>query len=572
MKNKKKSRKLGFGGESMKSVKTKIVAIVLGCIILASTAIGAVSIMNSRRVVLEDSTRIMNLLCENKAENINALFSRIEQSVNTLSIHSLDQLKDVNQFITDSEYVNQYSEDLKDVAVNAAGNTEGALTVYIRFNPEITEPTSGIFCGRNRSDGKFKELEPTDLSRYNEDDMLRVGWFYEAEKSKKGVWLNPYYNENIDVEMISYVVPIYKENIFIGVVGMDIEFRMLTDIVKETSVYETGYAFLTNEDAEVVCHQALSAGTDLKKYNSGEIKRMAGMLTDSEDNGNQLLEYTFQGERKNAAFRGLINGMRMVLSVPSSEINEQANKLIVQIILGVLVVIGMAVIFTIFFTRRMVKPLLELTEAAKKVAAGDLNVSVTHQSKDEVGILADSFRQTVAHLHQYIAYINELAYRDLLTGVKNKTAYLELIEQMDGLGRIKKSCYAVVVFDINDLKTINDTKGHDFGDIYIMSACKIISKTFKKSSVYRIGGDEFVVLLEGEEYSFYESLLMCFEEEIKKYNSGVGDDMKVSIARGVAIYNEETDLNFNDVFKRADNSMYRNKAEMKQRRHSLQED
>lgn len=54
----------------------------------------------------------------------------------------------------------------------------------------------------------------------------------------------------------------------------------------------------------------------------------------------------------------------------------------------------------------------------------------------------------------------------------------------------------MIVFDINNLKIINDTLGHDFGDILIIDSCKLICKVFKRSPVYRIGGDEFVVILE----------------------------------------------------------------------------
>lgn len=76
-------------------------------------------------------------------------------------------------------------------------------------------------------------------------------------------------------------------------------------------------------------------------------------------------------------------------------------------------------------TRRIIRPLKELNEAAKKIAAGDLSITINHQTRDEVGTLADSFQQTVSHLQKYIDYINGLAYRDGLTGVKNKTAYQE---------------------------------------------------------------------------------------------------------------------------------------------------
>lgn len=125
---------------------------------------------------------------------------------------------------------------------------------------------------------------------------------------------------------------------------------------------------------------------------------------------------------------------------------------------------------------------------------GDLNVTINHQSEDEIGILAESFRHTVSHLQKYIDCINDLAYRDALTGVKNKTAYLEAINLLEQSIRLKRPTFAVVIFDVIGLKHVNDTYGHDFGDILILESSKMISRAFNQSPVYRIGGDEFVCI------------------------------------------------------------------------------
>ena len=147
----------------------------------------------------------------------------------------------------------------------------------------------------------------------------------------------------------------------------------------------------------------------------------------------------------------------------------------------------------------------QLTEAAKKIAAGDLSVNLLQRmgDKDEVGKLAESFQQTVEHLQKYINYINGLAYRDSLTGVKNKTAYIEAESRFEEQMRLGRPEFAVAVLDINGLKRINDTYGHDFGDMLIINACRIICKVFQHSPVYRIGGDEFAVILEKTDYEHY---------------------------------------------------------------------
>lgn len=546
----------------MKSLKTKVIALVLGCMLLSSFVIGSFSILSSKKAVSEDSAQIMNLLCENKSKEISALLSRIEQSVNTLTLYASRQIVDTDKFKKDSSYVDQFTEHLTDIAINAAANTEGAMTVYIRYNPEYTSPTSGLFCSKSSTDSTFKSLEPTNLSLYDPSDTSRVGWFYEPAKNKKGTWMEPYLNDNINIEMISYVIPFYANDVFIGVVGMDIDFSVLQTIVEETTVYENGYAYLTDENANLIYHQDLPRGTSLMDYNNGEFRAAAeALLKDSSQES--LITYNYHGYQRKASFRSLQNGMRLVLAAPTSDIDKQANQLILQILIASFVIVALTIIFTFIFTRRLVKPLLELTDAAQKIAAGDLSISITHHSKDEVGTLAESFRETVKHLHKYISYINELAYRDPLTGVKNKTAYLEVANQMDELARLKRPEFAVIVFDINGLKTVNDTYGHDFGDILIADTCKIICNTFKQSPIYRIGGDEFVALLEKEDYKNSIQLLSQMQHDIDVYNEQPHNKIKISVAKGIAVYSEATDFTFQDVFKRADNAMYFNKAKIK---------
>lgn len=545
----------------MKSIQTKFIILILGCVLSSSFVIGGAGILSSKKVADEDSARIMNLQCENNAEDINGLLSLIEQSVNTLAVYASEELTDVERLKTDPAYVSEYTKNIRSVAVNAANNTEGALAVYVRYNPEFTEPTSGLFWSRTALDNTFQQLTPTDFSRYSPDDVEHVGWYYIPVKSGKATWLEPYENKNINVEMISYVVPLYADNTTIGVVGMDIDFNVIKEIIASTKVYQSGYAFLTDEDANIMYHKELEKGTAM----SGLETTLQPVAEELKNGGgiNHLFPYSWRSEKKEMTFATLINGMRLAITAPASEINATKNTLILQMSIASVVIALLAVLLTIYMTRRLIKPLRELNTAAQKIAGGDLSVSLSYQTKDEVGTLADSFQQTVNHLRKYIDYINGLAYRDGLTGVKNKTAYQEAVSLLEEKSRTGKPEFAMVVLDINNLKTVNDTYGHDFGDMVIIEACKVICKVFKRSPVYRTGGDEFVVILENGDYDHYEELLDRFQMALDEFNEYARHDGKLSIARGIAVYDEYIDLSVDNVFKRADEAMYQNKMMMK---------
>lgn len=549
------------GGVIMKSIQTKFLVLILSCVVLCSAVIGGAGIQYAKHVVDADSAQAMNLMCEGKNGELDALLSRIEQSVGTLSVYALEQLGSVKKLKSDPDYVKKYSQQLESVAVNAAANTEGALAVYVRFNPEFTSPTSGLFWSKTDQSGRFEKLTPTDLSSYDPSDLQHVGWYYVPVKTGKAVWMEPYLNQNINVQMISYVVPIYKDNTVVGVVGMDIDFTMIEELVDDIKIYQSGYAFLADEKGMVMFHQQVSMGTSMERLDSSLIPAAKELATGS--SGNELFTYQWSGQEKKMAFRTLRNGMRLAITAPVKEIDAAKDRLVRLIFAAAVLITLLSALLTLLFTRRLVRPLKELNSAAQKIAAGDLSISLTQTTKDEVGTLAESFQQTVNHLQKYIDYINGLAYRDSLTGVKNKAAYQEAEHRLDEQIRYGRPEFAVVVFDINGLKWVNDHLGHDFGDMLIISACRLICETFKHSPVYRIGGDEFVTILEGADYEKYPELLDDFQRKVEQHEQSEHPYGRLSIARGIAIYSNASDLVFANVFKRADSAMYQNKAAMK---------
>ena len=120
--------------------------------------------------------------------------------------------------------------------------------------------------------------------------------------------------------------------------------------------------------------------------------------------------------------------------------------------------------------------------------------------------------------------------------------------------------FAVVVFDLNNLKEINDSKGHVTGDQYIKETCLIICNQFKHSPIYRIGGDEFVAVLEGQDFENREELLDDFNKKMDS-NMKNGD---ISIASGCACFDPSIDGNSHSVLERADEKMYQRKKQMKE--------
>ena len=154
----------------------------------------------------------------------------------------------------------------------------------------------------------------------------------------------------------------------------------------------------------------------------------------------------------------------------------------------------------------------------------------------------------------------EVAYTDPLTGVKSKNAYVEYVQDVNRQiesGELGE--FAVVVCDVNGLKYINDTFGHKAGDDYIRAACRIVCAHFEHSPVFRIGGDEFVAVLKGNDYECRDEILRAFNEEVEQ---NIGTTNAV-ISAGLSVFESEEDRNLHDVFERADALMYERKMQLK---------
>ena len=214
------------------------------------------------------------------------------------------------------------------------------------------------------------------------------------------------------------------------------------------------------------------------------------------------------------------------------------------------------------FSGRITKPLTDLTQAALQLDKGNYDVSLEYNEDDEIGILTRTFKQLIAHTKDYIASLNKQVYVDALTSVRNKAGYGKYIailqDKMDEPDQELE--FAFGVFDCDDLKHINDTYGHDKGDIYLKTASKLICNIYQHSPVFRIGGDEFAVILENEDFINRDELLKEFIKTGENICKNAENEWEqVNVAIGVAVYDPNIDTSVIDVARRADKLMYVNK-------------
>lgn len=146
----------------MKSVRTKLIASILICSLFTSVLIGVIAISNSVRTAGKDAMTMMQLTGQKKTEEINSTIQKIEQSVDTLSEVAMSNF-DYDSFRQSKDYADTYTETVQQAVLDFANHTNGAVTAYLRYNPDYSNPTSGVFAQRQSVDSELQCLTPTDF-------------------------------------------------------------------------------------------------------------------------------------------------------------------------------------------------------------------------------------------------------------------------------------------------------------------------------------------------------------------------------------------------------------------------
>lgn len=177
----------------------------------------------------------------------------------------------------------------------------------------------------------------------------------------------------------------------------------------------------------------------------------------------------------------------------------------------------------------------------------------------------DSIRMNILSLHDelyvQIANVKEQAYLDGMTGVRNKASYLNTEKLINEMIKDGSAAFAVIVFDMNGLKSINDDLGHEFGDMAIIDATNVLASVYDKGEIFRIGGDEFIVILSTASETEVQNSMTRLDYQIAEANL-VEKPYKrpLSMSMGYAVYRQGKDKEYKEVFHRADKQMYEDKA------------
>ena len=351
----------------MKSIRIKIILGILLCSLMTAAIVGVLSIRSTMQIAEKDATENMINQSAALANEMNSTISRVEQSVNILADIVQSSISE-RRFFGDANYADAFTLEVIDQVHRFAEHTDGAITCYIRYNPEFSNPTSGCFLTRNSLTEPFTEATPTDFTMYDPTDLEHVGWYYVPVNNGAPLWMDPYLNSNINVYMISYVVPFYaQDGTSMGIIGMDISFPLITDLVDSADLFKTGYGFIAKPDGTILYHKDHDQGTDLSTLDPS----LANVTNSLSLEESKTMDYSYQKVPKFMVTNPLNNGMVLALTAPKSEIYGEAYTLLYTILGAVAIAVLASAVVGFFVGNGLSKPIHKLTAIIDQTARLD---------------------------------------------------------------------------------------------------------------------------------------------------------------------------------------------------------
>lgn len=536
----------------MHSLRTRITVTMLCVMLMALMLVTILSAAFIQRTESQKSDRLLLMLCESGERSLDYYFDSVQNSVSRVTAFVEEDLEGL-----EDEQLEKHMENARNYFGMMASKTKGVLTYYYRIDPSVSSSVKGFWYTDLTGEG-FEEHQVTDITLYDTKDTSKLVWFTVPKHEGKPIWLPPYITDNLDVRVISYDAPVYWKGRFIGVVGIEVDYSIMASEVDSIRFYDNGYAFLSDADGKIFYHPRIDVTEQASDITLDAPFNTAG--------DNTYVRYTYRGEEKEAIWRTLSNGMRLNVTVPVSETMGEWQGLILNIAMGAALVLVASSLFFMFYTRRITKPLDQLTKAAKQVEEENYDLDLSYDKDDELGRLTRAFKKLADNVNAHITDLNGQVFIDALTNLKNKGAFSkeidELQKQIDNGSEDLK--FAIGVFDCDTLKIINDQYGHDKGDVYLKTASGTISMVFKNSPVFRTGGDEFAVILKDADVCSMETLVEQFDKTADEINASVSEPWEqVLISKGFTVFDPSVDHTVYDVIQRADKLMYGNKWDRK---------
>lgn len=343
----------------MKKISTKIILSIAACVILTALAIGLISIYSSKKQLIPEAEGRMQALSKEYANEIDITYIKYQNILDGMYQYIFNSMEGKKTY--DRDYADEYILEMRYYMMNLAKQHD-IPSVYAYFNPTFFNTCVASWIkGRDTIQFDVKE----SYQKYLDQDQ-RFDFYYAAEESRNPVWLNPCQYEDMEMECITYAIPIYMAGKLQMVIGMDVPFENIRNSLNELEVYETGYAILLSPEQEFLISPNFTPEDTLESV--GYIDLKTAIETSPEG---FLTMNNVDNKECYVAYSTLSTGAVVAIVAPTSEVTAGLNSMNRLIIIAVVIFVIFAVLVALLIGRDISHPIVAMVKDLDKMQDGD---------------------------------------------------------------------------------------------------------------------------------------------------------------------------------------------------------
>lgn len=372
----------------------------------------------------------------------------------------------------------------------------------------------------------------------------------------------------------------------LGYLRSTVNASCLRECLESITVGKSGFCFLLDNNGRYIYHPdpELIGST----ISSEKLASVSADFTKGLQANNGSFIYYFEGTNLAIGY-SVLPDTSWVLFIRQdlSEIKSLTTVLLALLTFVCAVLLIITALVADALARKITTPIIELRDAMRTAADGNLNIQANLRSNNEIGELSKSFNkmlhiiktnyEDLESMHDELVsseeqlrsnydHIEFLAYHDTLTNLPNKLAFLDYVNAVLTSSQAESAMHAVYFVDLDNFKTVNDTLGHEYGDTLLIKTAQILSSMVGKDGMLaRAGGDEFLIFKENVKSK--EMAIDFASQIIEFFRTPLdldGEIVYISLSIGISIYPENA-LNSNALIKYSDIAMYKSKDTGKNR-------
>ncbi len=543
-----------------RSFQYQFILVITGITLLLTLILGALSLKIFNDSAMMVAKMRLNWQVHRTAEPLQYTLYYSSNILNSMAHTLEDNVPDPNA-LTDPSFRSNIKHHLENQFNMKAEASSSIYGFFILFNPTLIGQTDGFWYTLHPEQNQYGSHSIEEIQHFFYRADYWNAWFNQALTTKQPFWREPYISPIDGIRKIAYVVPVYSQGKLIGLMGFSIRLQLLIDNIEFTHMYDNSYAILFSDDGKLYYHPDYPDGDTSSSLDDFGLGPYARTLK-GKDSNDQLLSYHYRGETRKMAFKTLHNGMNLGISTPESSLYAERDRILISIIFLIFFFSLITSIVAVLLANWIIVPLKSINAAARRIGEGNYNqlLAITHN--DELGELAQNMNRTMIKMKEMVQQLKAQALEDKLTSILNSTAYEQHIMTINQriASHDPQLAFSVLMIDVNGLKGINDQFGHAMGDELLCRTVQFIKSIYTHSPIFRIGGDEFLVLIQGEDYQNRFTLLEKIKPCNKKRNYQQERPWEqLAFAAGMSDYQPGTDTSYQDIFLRADTTMYKSK-------------